>query len=88
MSNDNGDVIDSFMPFSTLKEEVTNPDNSTNYEIGGNDSNGYRVGEELMIENSSSVEIAETESSEQTERSSSNGLIYGTCGIVFAGYIK
>lgn len=85
MSDQNGDVIDSFMPFSTLKEEVKNPDNSANYEIEGNDSNGHRVGEGLMIENSASAEIAETESSEKTERSSSNSLIYGICGIAIAG---
>lgn len=85
MSNDNGDVIDSFMPFSTLKKEVTNPDNSASYEIEGNDSNGHRVGEGLMIESSASAEIAKTESSEQTERSSSNGLIYGISVIIIAG---
>lgn len=38
-----------------------------------------------MIENSASAEIAETESSEQTERSSSNGLIYRIGVIIIAG---
>lgn len=85
MSDDNGNVIDSFMPFSTLEEDMAEEKPSI---INADDSNGtaHRVGESMKIEEATagvSEETAESESA--SEERSSNGLIYGIGGVILAG---
>ena len=86
MSDDNGDVIDSFMPFSTLKEDKTEekPKNIT-----ADDGNGtaHRVGENLKIEAETTAEVSEasTETVAESSEKSSNGMIYGIGGVILAG---
>lgn len=86
MSDDNGDVVDSFMPFSTLKEDKTEekPKNIT-----ADDGNGtaYRVGENLKIEAETTAEVSEasTETVAESSEKSSNGMIYGIGGVILAG---
>lgn len=86
MSDDNGDVVDSFMPFSTLKEDKTEekPKNIT-----ADDGNGtaYRVGENLKIEAETTAEVSEasTETVAESSEKSSNDMIYGIGGVILAG---
>lgn len=86
MSDDNGDVIDSFMPFSTLKENKAEEKPSV---VNADDSNGtaHRVGENLKIEEESTTNISEEviKSESTSEEKSSSGLIYGIGGVVLAG---
>ena len=85
MSDDNGDVVDSFMPFSTLEEDMSEEKPSI---INDDDSNGtaHRVGENLKIEEATAdVSEETTESESASEEKSSNVLIYGIGGVVLAG---
>lgn len=85
MSDDNGDVVDSFMPFSTLEEDMSEEKPSI---INDYDSNGtaHRVGESMKIEEATACVSEETAESKSTsEEKSSNGLIYGIGGVILAG---
>ncbi len=86
MSDDNGDVIDSFMPFSTLEEDTAEEKPSI---INADDSNGttHRVGENLKIEEEATTNVSEEaiKSESTSEEKSSNGLIYEIGGVVLAG---
>lgn len=86
MSDDNGDVIDSFMPFNTLEEDTAEEKPSI---INADDGNGtvHRVGENLKIEEEAAVDVSEETaiSESESEEKSSNGLIYGIGGVVLAG---
>lgn len=85
MSDNNGDVVDSFMPFSTLEEDMSEEKPSI---INDDDSNGtaHRVGENLKIEEAT-IDVLEetTESESESEEKASNGLIYGIGGVILAG---
>lgn len=86
MSDDNGDVVDSFMPFSTLKEDKTDEKPK---EVNADDGNGtaHRVGENLKIEAETTAEVSEpsTETVSESSEKSSNGMIYGIGGVILAG---
>lgn len=86
MSDDNGDVVDSFMPFSTLKEDKAE---EKPREITADDGNGtaHRVGENLKIEAETTAEVSEasTETVSESSEKSSNGMIYGIGGVILAG---
>ena len=84
MSDDNGNVIDSFMPFSTLTEDIAEKNHNS---VMANDGNGtaHRVGENLKIEEDTTVNISEGAAESTSEKKSSNGLIYGIGGIILAG---
>ena len=86
MSDDNGDVVDSFMPFSTLEEDMAEENPSI---INADDGNGtaHRVGENLKIEEEITADVLEeTAVSESvSDKKTSNGLIYGIGGVIFAG---
>ena len=86
MSDDNGDVVDSFMPFSTLEEDMAEENPSI---INADDGNGtaHRVGENLKIEEEITADVLEeTAVSESvSDKKTSNGLIYGIGVVIFAG---
>lgn len=86
MSDNNGDVVDSFMPFSTLEEDTAEEKPSI---INADDGNGtaHRVDENLKIEEEATIDVSEetTESESESEEKSSNGLIYGIGGVILAG---
>lgn len=85
MSDDNGDVVDSFMPFSTLEDDMA----EENPNLANADDNGtaHRVGENLKIEEKITADVSEetTKSASESERRFSHGLIYGICGVILAG---
>ena len=84
MSDDNGDVIDSFMPFSTIEEDTAEEkSNITN----DNDGNGtaHRVGENLKLEEDTTADVSEETTESMSEKKSSNGLVYGIGGMILAG---
>lgn len=85
MSDDNGDVVDSFMPFSTLEKDTAEEKSSI---VNADDGNGtvHRVGENLKIEEAT-IDVSEetTESESESEEKASNGLIYGIGGVILAG---
>ncbi len=86
MSDNNGDVVDSFMPFNTLTENKAEEKPSV---VNADDSNGtaHRVGENLKIEEESTTNLSEEviKSESTSEEKSSSGLIYGIGGVVLAG---
>lgn len=84
MSDDNSNVIDSFMPFSTLREDIAEKNHNS---VMANDGNGtaHRVGENLKIEEDTTVNISEGAAESTSEKKTSNGLIYGIGGIILAG---
>ena len=86
LSDDNGDVVDSFMPFSTLEEDTAEENPSI---INADDGNGtaHHVGENLKIEEETTADVSEksSESESASEEQSSNGLIYGIGGVILAG---
>lgn len=86
MSDNNGDVVDSFMPFNTLEEDTAEEKPSI---INADDGNGtaHRVGENLKIEEEVTTDVSEetAKSESESEEKSSNGLIYGIGGVVLAG---
>ena len=84
MSDDNGNVIDSFMPFSTLTEDTAEKNHNS---VMANDGNGtaHRVGENLKIEADTTVGVSKEATEPTSEEKSSNGLIYGIGGIILAG---
>ena len=86
MAHDNGDVVDSFMQFSTLKEDKAE---EKPREITADDGNGtaHRVGENLKIEAETTAEVSEasTETVSESSEKSSNGMIYGIGGVILAG---
>lgn len=84
MSDDNGDVIDSFMPFNTLTENKAEEKPSI---VNDGNETVHRVGENLKIDAETQSDVSEetTESESASEEKSSNGLIYGIGGIILAG---
>lgn len=58
MSDDNGNVIDSFIPFSTLTEDTAK---EGYYSVTADNGNGtaHRVGENLKIEEDTTVGVSE-----------------------------
>ena len=84
MSDDNGNVIDSFMPFSTLTEDTAEENRNS---VITDDENGtaHRVGENLKIEEDTTVGVSEEATKPTSAEKSSNGLIYGIGGMVLAG---
>ena len=84
MSDDNGNVIDSFMPFSTLTEDTAEENQNS---VITDDENGtaHRVGENLKIEADTTVGVSGEATESTSEKKSSNGLIYGIGGIILAG---
>lgn len=80
----NGNVIDSFMPFSTLTEDTAEENRNS---VITDDENGtaHRVGENLKIEANATVGVSEEATKPTSAEKSSNGLIYGIGGIVLAG---
>lgn len=85
MSDNNGNVVDSFMPFSTLEKDTAEEKSSI---VNADDGNGtvHRVGENLKIEEAT-IDVSEetTESESESEEKASNGLIYGIGGVILAG---
>lgn len=86
MSDNNGDVVDSFMPFSTLEEDTAEEKPSI---INADDGNGtaQRVGENLKIEEKTTADVSDetAESASESEERFSHGLIYGIGGVILAG---
>ena len=84
MSDDNGNVIDSFMPFSTLTEDIVEKNRNS---VMVDDGNGtaHHVRENLKIEEDATVGVSGEEAESTNEKKSSNGLIYGIGGIILAG---
>lgn len=85
MSDQNGDVTDSFMPFSTLEETEEFMENKPSHEIPDGENHQHRVGENLKLE-TANADIAESaESITKNTEKSSNGLIYGIFGVAITG---
>lgn len=84
MSDDNGNVIDSFMPFSTLTED-TAKEGYYSVTADNGKSTAHRVGENLKIEEDTTIGVSEEITESTSEKKSSNGLIYGIGGIILAG---
>ena len=86
MSDDNGNVIDSFMPFSTLTEDAGEVKYNS---VMADDGNGtaHRVGENLKIDDDTTVDISEEATASTSEKKTSNGLIYGIGGMILAGFL-
>ena len=86
MSDDNGTVIDSFMPFSTLTEDAGEVKYNS---VMADDGNGtaHRVGENLKIDDDTTVDISEEATASTSEKKTSNGLIYGIGGMILAGFL-
>lgn len=84
MSDGNGNVIDSFVPFSTLTEDTTEKIHNSITADDGNRT-AHRVGENLKIDEDTTVDISEEVTEPTSEKKSSNGLIYGIGGVIFAG---
>ena len=84
MSDDNSNVIDSFMPFSTLTEDTAEENRNS---VMADDGNGtaHRVGENFKIEADTTIDVSEEITESTSEKKSSNGLIYGIGGIILAG---
>ena len=84
MSDDNDNVIDSFMPFSTLTEDTAEENRNS---VITDDENGtaHRVGENLKIEEDTTVGVSEEATKPTSAEKSSNGSIYGIGGIILAG---
>ena len=84
MSDDNGNVIDSFMPFSTLTED-TAKEGYHSVTADNGKGTAHRVGENLKIDDDTTVDISEEATASTSEKKTSNGLIYGISGIILAG---
>ena len=80
MSDEKGNVIDSFMPFSTLKEGVEEEKLSVVYADDDSET-AHRVGENLKIE----AETIAIESVSDGKEKTSNSIIYGIGIIILAG---
>lgn len=86
MNDNNGDVVDSFMPFSTLKEDKAEENQNTTI-AADNNGTAHRVGENLKIEAETTADVSEEASKSEpaSDEQSSNGLIYGIGGVILAG---
>ena len=84
MSDDNGNVIDSFMPFSTLTED-TAKEGYHSVTADNGKCTAHRVGENLKIEEDTTVGVSEEATKPTSAEKSSNGLIYEIGGIILAG---
>lgn len=84
MSDDNGNVIDSFMPFSTLTEDAGEVKYNSVTADNGNGT-AHRVGENLKIGEDTTVDISEEATASTSEKKTSNGLIYGIGGMILVG---
>lgn len=84
MSDDNGNVIDSFMPFSTLTE-YTAEERYHSVTADNGKGTAHRVGENLKIDDDTTVDTSEEATESTSEKKTSNGLIYGIGGMILAG---
>ena len=84
MSDDNGNVIDSFMPFNTLTE-VAGEVKYNSVTADNRNGTAHRVGENLKIDDDTTVDISEEATASTSEKKTSNGLIYGIGGMILAG---
>ena len=84
MSDDNGNVIDSFMPFSTLTED-TAKEGYHSVTADNGKGTAHRVGENLKINEDTTADASEETVESTTKEKSSNSLIYGIGGIILAG---
>jgi len=86
MSDENGDVIDSFVPFSTLEKDIPEEKLSIAY-ADDNSGTAHRVGENLKIEAETIADVSEEtiESVSDSKEKSSNGIIYGIGGFILVG---
>ena len=84
MSDDNGNVIDSFIPFSTLTEDTAEENRNSVITDDGNGTS-HRVGENFKIEADTTIDVSEEITESTSEKKSLNGLIYGIGGIILAG---
>ena len=84
MSDDNSNVIDSFMPFSTLTEN-TAEENHNSVIVDDGNGTAHCVGENVKIEADTTVGVSEEATKPTSAEKSSNGLIYGIGGIILAG---
>lgn len=84
MSDDNGNVIDSFMPFSTLTED-TAKEGYHSVTADNGKCTAHRVGENLKIEEDTTAGVSEEATKPTSAEKSSNGLIYEIGGIILAG---
>lgn len=84
MSNDNGNVIDSFMPFSTLTEDAGEIKYNSVTADNGNGT-AHRVGENLKIDDDTTVDTSVEATASTSEKKTSNGLIYGIGGMILVG---
>ena len=86
MSDSNGDVVDSFMPFNTLEDETADGEKQVQaVNADGENGNTYRVGENLKIKEETADVTEEATEMEEIKETSSNSLIYAVVGIVLAG---
>lgn len=67
MSDDNGNVIDSFMPFSTLTEDEGEVKYNSVTADNGNGT-AHRVGENLKIDDDTTVDISEEATASTSEK--------------------
>ena len=67
MSDDNGNVIDSFMPFSTLTEDAGEVKYNSVTADNGNGT-AHRVGENLKIDDDTTVDISEGATASTSEK--------------------
>ena len=67
MSDDNGNVIDSFMPFSTLTEDAGEVKYNSVTADNGNGT-AHRVGENLKIDDDTTVDISEEATASTSEK--------------------
>ena len=84
MSDDNSNVIDSFMPFSTLTEDTAEENQNSIIADAGNRT-AHRVGENFKIEADTTIDVSEEITESTSEKKSFNGLIYGIGEIILAG---
>ena len=84
MSDDNGNVIDSFMPISTLTE-YTAEERYHSVTADNGKGTAHRVGENLKIDDDTTVDTSEEATESTSEKKTSNGLIYGIGGMILAG---
>ena len=83
--NDNyGNVINSFMSFRTLTEDTAEKKHNSVIADDGNRT-AYRVGENLKIEEDTTIGVSEEATESTNKEKFSNGLIYGIVRIILAG---
>ena len=77
-----GNVIDSFMPFSTLTEDTA--EERYHSVTANGKGTAHRVGENPKIDDDTTVDTSEEATASTSEKKTSNGLIYGIGGMILA----